>query len=183
MNRPGTHREAGHSLPEMAVGMAIASVASYCILKMAVLTFGTWSAGEEQIHQQEQLERAMRVICREIRQADGTTLVAEGSSIRFSVPEDRDGDGTVMDAYGDIEYGSPISYALYEDRLLREQDRDGDDLIEEAVPGERSVVVLGIAHLDFVPLDAAVQVTLVLDREDGETVTGTIPTTNMSPGA
>lgn len=182
MNRPCNSVEAGYSLPEMAVGMGIASVVSYCILKGAVLAFGTWSAGEEQIRHQEQVERTMRVITREIRQADGTTLVAEGSSIRFTVPEDRDGDGTVMDSYGDIEYGAPISYALSEGRLMREQDRDGNGLIDEAVPGERSVVVQGIFDLDFIPLEEGVQVTLVLGKEDGETVTGTIPTTNLSPG-
>lgn len=177
-------REAGFTLTEVSIAMGLSSVTSYLVLKMIVLTFGTYHTGEALMGHQEALDRASRVLAREIRQADEATLLASGSSVVFQVPEDLDGDGTVLDAYGDLEFGGAIAFRHTDGRLLREEDRNGNGAIEDVVPGERVVVANGVDGVTFTQEPEGVRVTLVLDGGDPgmapETVESWIPTRNTT---
>ena len=179
MSRPATRRRnerrtahdhrAGLTLTEVAIGMSISSIASYMILHMIVLAFGTYHTGENLIGNQEKLDAASRALSREIRQADLATLVASGSSVLFTIPADVDGDGTVLDASGNLEFGPAIEFRLSED----------------LVPGERRVVTVGLDSVEFVEETGGVRVTLTLSASaDGtagiETVEGWIPARNTT---
>ena len=187
MRRRRTHED-GFTLVEVSICLGLSSVASYLIMNMVVLTFGAYNAGEALIGNQEKMDRASRVLAREIRQADQATLAASGSTVTFTIPEDLDGDGTVLDADGNLEFGPAIAFRLSADALVREQDLNGNGLIEDIVDGERTVVAIGLDDAEFVQEPEGVRVTLTLAASvrsgaAAETVEGWIPTRNTTAGS
>lgn len=180
--------EAGFSLIEITVAAGIAIVAFCFVGKMAVLAFDAWSEGEGRMRFQERTAQGMQRIAREVRQADATTLAAAGGSLRFQVPADLDGDGTVLDPDGETEYSPEITYSLTDANLVREQDQDGDGVIEDDVPGERTIVASGLSAINFASVPPGVRVAMTLEilpvRGGAdprlETVTGVIRTGNRS---
>lgn len=155
--------ERGSSLVEITVAAGIAILAIYFVAKMAALVFGAWSEGEVRMRFQEMTAQGMQRLTREVRQADETSLTISATTLRFRLPEDVDGDGTVLDSAGGTEYGAEITYSLSGEKLIREQDLDGDGLAEDDVPGERDTVASGLSAIDFQNDSLGVRVTMSLE--------------------
>ena len=155
--------QAGTSLVEIVVSAGIAAVATFFIFKMVVLSFAAWSEGEGRIRFQERTAQGMQRIAREVRQADETSLSVNGVSLSFRMPEDLDGDGTIIDSEGVTEFGPEITYSLSGGALLREQDINGNDIIEDGVPGEKAVIASGLTAIDFQSASVGVWITMTLE--------------------
>ncbi|MCZ6601919.1 MAG: hypothetical protein O6952_02810 [Planctomycetota bacterium] len=181
----------GSTLLEIILVAGIASMLGLLVTRMSILTFDLWSEGEGRMQIQERVEQVLKRLSREVRQADQTNLTLSGSTLIFRIPEDLDGDGTILDPDGATEYGADITYTLTGEDLVRRQDLDGDSVAESTVPGEIAILASGLSGLDFQAQAIGVQVTLTLkvrplptgasSRE--ETVTALIATGNRSGGS
>ena len=183
--------EQGLTLVEIILVAGIASMLGLLVTRMSVLSFDLWSQGEGRMRLQERVEQGLKRLSREIRQADQTNLTASGSTLSFRIPEDLDGDGTILDSDGATEFGADITYTLTGEDLVRQQDLDGDSVAESTVPGEVAILASGLSGLEFQTQTIGVQVTMTLQvrplptgassRE--ETVTALIATGNRSGGS
>ncbi len=78
----------------------------------------SWYSGNVQVDVQQETRKAMDSIIKELRQSSQTTISGvpnDGnlySSISFRIPSDIDNDGDVINASGNIEWGSQITYSL-----------------------------------------------------------------------
>ncbi len=136
-NRKGAK---GVTLVELLVATCIVMI--MCVALAYLLRWGMsfWQASQSHATVSAELRRGMHTLVRDLSQtredqlrlADGSPMPADGAwrnTIRFQVPQDQDGDGTVLDAAGAIEWNpNPITYSLggLDNRqLIRSQVRIG----------------------------------------------------------
>ena len=114
----------GFTLVEMLVVSVV--VAGMCLTFAAVIRMGlrTWQSKENQMTVSFELRRGIHAMARELEQTRSDQLEVPGlgampadgnfySSVRFRVPEDMDGDGTVIDGSGVLEWSpNQVVYAL-----------------------------------------------------------------------
>ncbi|MCZ6689047.1 MAG: hypothetical protein O7H41_05540 [Planctomycetota bacterium] len=192
IHRPSrTGNDRGSTLLEIILVAGIASMLGLLVTRMTILSFDLWREGEGRMQLQERVEQVLKRLSREVRQADKTNLTISGSSLSFRIPQDLDGDGTILDTDGATEFGADITYTLTGEYLVRQQDLDGDSVAESTVPGEIAILASGVSGLEFQAQTIGVQVTLTLQvrplptgassRE--ETVTALIATGNRSGGS
>lgn len=174
--------ERGFTIVEMIVVLSIFLGAALLIYQVAQSLMISYRTGETKIQVEENLRRGMTHLMRELRQAARATLMCSqggsasypaGDSITYRVPEDLDANGTVLDAFGNVEYGLyPITFRRdSQNQLLRAQDRNGNGIPEAAIPGEIMVIAQNIASVDFFLTDLDrpnIRVTLVAERKVGQ---------------
>lgn len=114
----------GFSLVEMLVVSVM--VAGMTLAFAAVVRMGlrTWQAKENQMTVSFELRRGIHAMARELAQTRTDQLEVPGlgampadgvfyNSVRFRLPEDVNGDGTVLDALGALEWSpNQVSYTL-----------------------------------------------------------------------
>ncbi len=107
----------GFSLVEMLVVLAIFSVIAGAVATSLFSAQRTWGTGTGQAVLTAELRRALDTMSRELvesRPAQIQRPAANGqwdTQMMFRVPQDRNGDGSVLDANGEIaEWSNDISY-------------------------------------------------------------------------
>ncbi|MCZ6602075.1 MAG: hypothetical protein O6952_03635 [Planctomycetota bacterium] len=168
---------------EMVIVMFIFTAAGALIFQVVQALMTSYRTGETKIQVEENLRRGMTSLLRELRQAQQATLELKlagvivpttGDELKFVVPVDLDGNGTVLDdVTGDVEYSAPITFKVNGSyQLVREQDLNGNAVIEAAVPGEIQIIGSHVASVSFTLTDIAepdIEVTLTVQRElDGD---------------
>lgn len=114
---------AGFSLMEVLIASAI--LAGFCLVLASVLRMGqrNLQTSQNSMTVSFELRRGITSMSREMAQTQtgwlevpaGGPLPADGSwypGIRFRIPEDLDGNGTVLNAAGLVEWSNPVSYTL-----------------------------------------------------------------------
>lgn len=109
----------GFSLAEVMVASGLVTGMGLTLAVVLRTAVWSWQAGQNQVTTSSELRRGIHAIARELAQTRGDQLVglpADGNSyasVQFSVPEDRDGNGTVLSAAGVLEWSAnPITYSL-----------------------------------------------------------------------
>jgi hypothetical protein len=175
------------TIVELAIVSVILIAVGALVYQVAQALTISYKTGETKIQVEENLRAAMATMVREVRQASKLSLVADFAGVvnlppqnelKFQVPQDMDGNGNVLDDdTGGVEYSVVIKYYKDDDgRLIREQDRDFDMVIEDAVPGERRVIANHLETAQFELLNIPdvenlkVQITLTVQRplEEGK---------------
>lgn len=141
----------GFSLVEMMIASAI--VMGICLALIAVIRMNhrSWQTRENSMTISFELRRGVDAMTRELSQtqqqwlelAGGGAFPADGvvrSSIQFRMPQDNDGDGTVLDAAGATEWSAPIVYSL--------GGLDGRQIVR-AQGGNNRVLAHGVTALSF----------------------------------
>lgn len=113
-------KKRGFTIVELMVSMAI--VGGIAIVIGAVVQMGhrSWRASEHNMTVSFELRRGMTAISRELAETRATTMDATNPAddnwypaMTFLVPEDGpDIDDTVLDPAGNVEWSTPITYAL-----------------------------------------------------------------------
>lgn len=108
----------GFTLVEVMIVLAIFSIVGGAIFATLAIGRTSWQSGNVQVEVQQESRRGINRMVKELRQSGSATIVgvpADGeyhNSIAFQMPEDIDGDGDVVDANGNIEWGSQITYSM-----------------------------------------------------------------------
>lgn len=109
----------GFSLVELLIAMAI--VGGISLVLIATLKVGqqSWQAEDVRMSVSQELRRGIDAMSRELaatQAAELTEVPTTGAwyagALVFRVPQDRDGNGTVLDAAGALEWSDPITYSL-----------------------------------------------------------------------
>lgn len=107
----------GFTLIELAIVIAIILIIGWVAFGLLSAGTVTWHSGSTSLTLQQELRRGLNSMIKELEQT-GSTVVnvpADGlnyNSITLRVPEDIDGNGTVLDANGQKEWSTPITYQL-----------------------------------------------------------------------
>lgn len=132
----------------MELLITCAIVAGISLVLMAVLRMGqrSWKIQDAQSSVSMHLRNGMADMSREIAesQAGWLNIPADGlwyNSLTFRVPQDVDGNGTVWDAAGALEWSNPITYSL--------AGPDGNQLQRVQQGAVNRVLAYGVTALQF----------------------------------
>lgn len=115
----------GFTLIEMMVVLAIFLIIGTAMFATLHMGRKSWQMGDIQVEIQQEVRRGMSSMVKELRQSWPAVIVGLPTggipydAITFRIPEDIDNDGDVIDAHGNIESGSQITYSLVSEQLLR----------------------------------------------------------------
>jgi prepilin-type N-terminal cleavage/methylation domain-containing protein len=138
----------GFSLVELLIATAI--VGGISLVLIAALRMGqqSWQAEDVRMSVSQELRRGIDAISRELaatQAAELDEIPATGSwyagAVVFRVPQDRDGNGTVLDAAGVLEWSDPITYSL--------GGMDGRQVIRTQVGAADRVIANGVVGIQF----------------------------------
>ena len=129
----------GFTILELLVATAIMAGMSGVFLATLRMNQQSWETSQSYLTVSGELRRGINEMSQELASsrldqiggvpADGVWY----DEITFAVPEDLDGDGTVLDASGDMEWSNPITYSTVAEQALREQDGSDDRVMANGV--------------------------------------------------
>lgn len=139
------------TLVEVLIATAIVGGVALFLAAAIRIGFQSWQVRENMMSVSFELRRGINEMSRELAECQATSLQltngqpfpADGvwyNGLGFQVPEDLDGDGTVLDAQGSPEWGPQIQYArggLGGTQLVRTQG------------GQVRVMANGVTNLQF----------------------------------
>ena len=134
----------GYSLPEMLVAMGIMSGMASVVFATLRVGYDFLDAAEAHMAVSQELSRSIDAMSRELAASQTSTLSvpiqdAWSSSVTFQVPQDMNGDISVLDALGNTEWSNPVTYSL----------GGNGTQIQRAQATTRRVVANGVTALQF----------------------------------
>ncbi len=137
----------GLTLVEVLVTSVVLAVLIVALFLVLNIGQRSWIQGDANIQLQQEIARAVVVISRELKETAPKKVRIQASSITFNVPQDLNGDTSVVDADGYIEWSPDIIYSL-----------NGSNQITRSFNGATSIVANNISALQFsfVPNEEAV---------------------------
>jgi len=112
------HQQAGFSFVELMVVTGIMALVSGMLVVALRMGQQSWQVEQARMTVSMELRRGLDAMSRELASSQSGQLVgvpADGTwytSLTFRVPQDLNGDGTVLDANGALEWSPPVVYAL-----------------------------------------------------------------------
>lgn len=136
----------GFTLIEILVATLIMSVIMAALFVSLSIGQSSWFIGDTAIELRDQTIRSIMNMDKELSETRPSkinlAIGAVSSTITFYVPQDNDGDGSVVDSIGNIEWSGAITYSL-----------NGSNQIIRASGGVNTVVGTDIAILQFTRTD------------------------------
>lgn len=125
----------GFTLVEILVSVLIFSFIFMALF--AILAGGqtSWYTADVQIELNQQVRGSLSTMNRQLRQTRVSVISdvpADDNyytSITFKVPQDLDGDGDVIDSFGNIEWSENINYSLSEDGQIIRSTQSGSSVL------------------------------------------------------
>jgi len=134
----------GFTLAEVMVTVFIFSLIFTAVFMILSGGRASWYTGDAQMTVDEEVRRPLLTIDRELRQTRASEISGVPAdnnfyaNITFNVPFDRDGDGSVIDSLGNIEWSDNINYAL-----------NGNKQIVRSTASGTSILANNISSLQF----------------------------------
>ena len=157
-------RSRGLTLTELMVANAIVAGMALVLAATFRESQRSWQTRENTMTVSFELRRAIQSMTREMSESSAQWLQIPGvgpfpadgvtyNSIQFRIPEDANGDGSVVDAAGNIEWGVPIVYRINNQQITRTQGAAVQVLAN-------GVTALGFRRLAASPLVLEMNVTI-----------------------
>lgn len=107
----------GFTLAEMLVSMTIVVGMAGLLAAALRMSRQSWQSTESYVTVSDELRRGVDAISREIAatRSNQLSIPADGNwyaALTFKIPQDLNGDGTVLDAAGALEWSSSITYSM-----------------------------------------------------------------------
>ena len=132
----------GFTLLEILVASLIMSIIMGALFVSLSIGQRSWFSGDASIELRDQTIRAVMTIDKELSATRPTkidlAIGATASAITFYLPQDNNGDGSVVDSSGNIEWSGAITYSL-----------NGSNQIIRSSGGASRVIGIDIAALRF----------------------------------
>ncbi len=128
----------GFTLMEILVATAIMAGIGGVFFSTLRMNQQSWESAQSHLAVSGELRRGMNEMSREIVASESTQvdIPADGAwypSINFPVPQDLDGDGTVLNGAGVLEWSDPITYTLNGTQVIRRQNNTNDRVVANGV--------------------------------------------------
>jgi len=132
----------GFTLIEVMVGVVILLLLILAAFAVMDVGRGAWFTGDVSVALRQEVIKAFARMERELngtRPAQISLRIGTSSpSLTFEIPQDINGDGTILDAQGNVEWSGNIVYAL-----------NGSNQITRTASGKTSVLANNIVNLQF----------------------------------
>lgn len=161
----------GFTLLEILVAVSIFTLLILAIFGIMDLGRASWFTGSAAVEVHQEIIKPFMTMEKELRKTSpgqvSLTSGTSGSSFTFKIPQDINGDGTVLDASGNIEWSANITYAL-----------NSSNQITRTASGAASVLANNISSLQFtrpassvdiIQIDITARKTSVTGRQFQET--------------
>lgn len=133
----------GASLIELLVSVGIFAVIIMAIFAVMEIGKGAWFTGDVTIELRSEIVKAFMWMERELKETRASEVsLGSGetsSTLSFRVPQDNNGDGTVLDSTGAVEWSGNITYAL----------NGSNEITRTDLSGNTSVIAHNIVSLQF----------------------------------
>ena len=130
---------------EVLVSAVIISVLIMVAFAVLDVGRGSWFGGDVRAELRKEMIRAFMAMERELRETSpaqqSVSYDTSSTSITFRVPQDIDGDGTILDSFGYIEWPSLANSIVYS--------LNGNNEIIRTASGVTRVLARGITGLQF----------------------------------
>jgi Tfp pilus assembly protein PilW len=149
----------GYTLAELMVAFAIALIIMAAVLMVFISGQRSWRVGDAVAGLREDMIRAVRTMEKELSvtgpSVEDLALGATANSITFSIPQDLDADGVVVNAASQVEWSAPITYSL----------NGASRQIERTTGGVTTVLAAHVSALQFSRLsDRIIRVDVTVRR-------------------
>jgi prepilin-type N-terminal cleavage/methylation domain-containing protein len=132
----------GFTLIEIIIAVGIFSLVILSVFAVMDAGRNAWFTGDVLIQLRQDIINTFGIMEKELRQtrpAQISLLINSSSpSLTFKMPHDNNGDGTILDALGNIEWSQDITYAL-----------NANNQITRTFAGTTSVLANNIVNLQF----------------------------------
>jgi prepilin-type N-terminal cleavage/methylation domain-containing protein len=129
----------GFTLVEVLAASVILAVLMVALFLVLGLGQRSWIRGDVNIQLQQEISRALVVMARELKEtAPKKVSISPSDTIKFNIPQDLNGDGSVIDSVGAIEWSPDITYSL-----------NGSNQITRTFNGATSIIANNISALQF----------------------------------
>lgn len=133
----------GFTLFEILVVCAVFTVLLFAIFQVLDTGIGSWVSGDVSTEVRQELIKTFMRMERELKETRPAQISlgsgANSVSLTFKVPQDINGDGTILDSSGYVEWSADITYAL-----------NASNQITRTVSGHAPVVIANnITSLQF----------------------------------
>jgi prepilin-type N-terminal cleavage/methylation domain-containing protein len=135
----------GLTLTEVLIVIVLLAVTMLAVFAVMDVGRRAWFAGDVSTELRREIINVFTTMDRELKETrpaqQSLTSGSTSATLTFKVPQDRNGDGTVLDASGNIEWSDNMTYAL-----------NGDNEITRTVAGitpVTTVIARDIVNLQF----------------------------------
>jgi len=106
----------GFTLVEILVVTIIFLILVFGIFAVMNVGRSAWLTGDVSVELRQEIIKAFMTMERELKETRpaqiSLSIGSSSASLTFKIPRDNNGDGTVLDAFGNIEWSGDIKYAL-----------------------------------------------------------------------
>jgi len=132
----------GFSLVEILVSVSILLILIFALFAVMEVGRNSWFTGDTSVQLRQEIIKAFMTMERELKETRpaqiSLTAGSSGSSLTFKIPQDNNGDGTILDSLGNVEWSGDITYAL-----------DGSGQIIRTASGATVILTQDITSLQF----------------------------------
>ena len=132
----------GLTFIEILVSVSIFLILMFAVFAVMDVGRGAWFSGDASTQLRQEIIKAFTRMERELKATRASqinlTIGTSGPSLTFRVPQDNNGDGTVLDSLGNVEWSGNITYAL-----------SNANEITRTASGVTSVLARDIVNLQF----------------------------------
>ena len=132
----------GFTLVETFVSTVILIMLFLAVFQLMDVGRGSWFTGDTVVELRQEIMKAIMKMDFELKKTRPAQISlgsgASSSSLTFKIPQDNNGDGTILDASGNIEWSNNITYAL-----------NGTNQITRTVSGVTSIIANDVISLQF----------------------------------
>jgi len=132
----------GFTITEFLIAICIFLVLVLSLFQALDISRSLWFNDEVSVELRREIIKAFTNMERELKETrPALTSLTSGTSsatLTFCIPQDNDGDGTILNSFGDIEWSPQITYAL-----------NGSHQITRTVSGNTAIMANNVSALLF----------------------------------
>jgi len=132
----------GLTLIEILVATVISTILIFAVFQVMEVGRSSWLRGDVVVELRQEIIKTFMRMESELKETRPAQISlgsgTSGSSLTFKIPQDNNGDGTILDASGNIEWSGNITYAL-----------NGANQITRTASGLTSILANNVVSLQF----------------------------------
>jgi prepilin-type N-terminal cleavage/methylation domain-containing protein len=132
----------GFTLVEILISTIILTILILAAFQIMEVDRSSWFSADVSVQLRQEIIKAYMKMERELRQTRPAQINlgsgSSASSITFRIPQDNNGDGTILDGAGNIEWSGNITYAL-----------NGSNQIIRTASGVTTIIANNVINLRF----------------------------------
>jgi len=106
----------GFTLVEILIAVSIFLILIFALFAVMDVGRGIWFTGDVSVELRQEIIKAFMTMEKELKETRpaqiSLTSGSSSSSLTFKIPQDNDGDGTILNSAGNIEWSGDITYTL-----------------------------------------------------------------------